>query len=283
MKIVPAPDLTLEQLANAYNETRIDYIVPMPMTVARLTSYVGLYDVDLAGSCAAMEDGVILGLGMLGVRAGRGWVTRLGVLPSGRRQGTGRVIMEFLLDEAEKRGLGTMWLEVIKGNTPAHQLFVDLGFRETRELIVARRPPRYKALAPGEEEYRPRMRHVRTFNRDGALALLAVRFGRPNWLNEMESMENAADLAAIVVETSDGGRGWVSFQPSLLRLTKIVVEVMVGDPAGVAAAALHTLHELYPTQDAIAENIPCDDPKWPGFEQAGYFDAFRRIEMVRRV
>lgn len=280
MKLVPAPELTLEQLADAYNETRIDYIVPMPMTVARLTSYVNLYDVDLSGSCAAMEGEVILGLGMLGVRRGRGWVTRLGVLPSGRRQGTGRAIMEFLLSEAEKRNISTMWLEVIKGNTPAHELFVSLGFRETRELIVARRPPRYKAMSPGEEQ-KPRMSHVRSFNRDGALALHAVRSGRPNWLNQMESMENAEDLVAIVVETQDGGRGWVSFQPSLLRLTKIVVEVLAGDPAGVASAALQTLHELYPTQDAIAENIPCDDPKWAGFEQAGYFDAFRRIEMVR--
>ena len=44
---------------------------------------------------------------------------------------------------------------------------------------------------------------------------------------------------------------------------------------------LQTLHEFFPTQDAIAENIPSTSPAWAGFQQAGYFDAFRRIEMVR--
>lgn len=141
MQLIPAPQLSLADLASAYNETRIDYIVPMPMTVERLKRYVEIYDVDLHSSCAAVSSNVILGLGMLGIRYQRGWITRLGVLPAGRRQGTGRAIMEYLLEQARQRHMPIMWLEVIKGNTPAHQLFISLGFEETRELIVARRPP----------------------------------------------------------------------------------------------------------------------------------------------
>lgn len=280
MQLIPAPQLSLADLASAYNETRIDYIVPMPMTVERLKRYVEIYDVDLHSSCAAVSSNVILGLGMLGIRYQRGWITRLGVLPAGRRQGTGRAIMEYLLEQARQRHMPIMWLEVIKGNTPAHQLFISLGFEETRELIVARRPPAYRALGPGEQVFRPQVRNIRTYNRQGALALLEQRQDRPNWLNEVESMRKVGDLSAIAVDTSDGGRGWVSFQPSLLQLTHIVVEVTAGDPAGVTAALLQTLHQYYPTQDAICENLPENDPKWPGFEQAGYFDAFHRIEMV---
>lgn len=285
MKLVPAPYFSLEQLAAAYNETRVDYIVPMPLTVERLRRYTTIYDVDLNRSCAAIEKGgaeeLILGLGMLGVRPGRGWITRLGVLPSGRRKGTGRAIMEYLLAGAVECTVSATWLEVIKGNTPAHELFRRLGFAETRELIVARRPPDYHAQT--ERTGRGDVRHIRTYNREGALALLEQRRGRPNWLNEIESFGKAGDLSALSLSTSRGGRGWVTFQVSLLRLTRIVVEVTLGDPAVVCAALLHTLHSYYPTQEGISENVPADDPIWPGYRQAGYVESFRRIEMVKEM
>jgi GNAT superfamily N-acetyltransferase len=281
MELIPATEFSLQELADAYNETRIDYIIPMPMTVERLRGYVEVYDVDLASSCAAADRDEILGIGMLGLRDGRAWVTRLGVLPSGRRQGVGRAIMGFLLDAACRHGAPVTWLEVIQGNTPAHELFSSLDFVETRRLIVARRPPVFKEMAPGEAPERPGVRHVRTLDHEATLGLLASRRDDPNWINQTESLRNASDVSALVVETDDGGQGWVTYKTSLLRLTRIVADVAQGDPAAVTAAALQKLHEFYPTQDAIAENIPAGDPKWPGFLRAGYFEAFRRIEMVK--
>lgn len=281
MELIPATEFSLEELAEAYNETRIDYIVPMPMTVERLREYIRIYDVELDCSCAAVSEGEILGIGMLGVRKARGWITRLGVLPSGRRQGVGSNIMNYLLDAAAGRALPTVWLEVIEGNNPAHQLFVNLDFHETRELIVARRPPDFRELAPGETVERPHVRNVRTLDHEATLRLLESRVDNPNWLNQTESLRHISELSSLSVETEDGGRGWVTYKTSLLRLTRIVVNVTAGEPARVTAALLQTLHEYFPTQDAIAENIPADEPVWPGFRQVGYFDAFRRIEMVK--
>lgn len=283
IELVAASEFRLEELAEAYNETRIDYIIPMPMTVERLREYVRVYDVDLSCSCAAVQDKSILGIGMLGVRGQRGWVTRLGVLPSGRRRGVGSQIMTFLLQAAHDRKLAQVWLEVIEGNNPAHQLFSSLDFRETRVLIVARRPPLFREFAPGERGGRPQVRNVRTLDRDATLRLLQERKDNPNWLNQNESLCNIEGLSSLVVETNDGGQAWVTFQTSLLRLTKIVLDVVVGDPHAVANATLHVLHEFFPTQDAIAENIPSNAPIWPGFQSAGYFDAFRRIEMVKQL
>jgi hypothetical protein len=40
MELIPANAFTLQELADAYNETRIDYIIPMPMTVERLRDYI---------------------------------------------------------------------------------------------------------------------------------------------------------------------------------------------------------------------------------------------------
>lgn len=280
MEMIPATEFTLQELADAYNETRIDYIIPMPMTVERLRNYIEVYDVELSCSCAAAIDDEILGIGMLGLRRDRAWVTRLGVLPSGRRQGVGRAIMTFLLAAARDRGVPATWLEVIDGNNPAHELFRSLGFVETRNLTVARRPPRFHEMAPGEIAERPRVQQVRTLDHEATLHLLEERGDQPNWLNQTESVRNARDVSSLLVETEDGGLGWVTYKTSLLRLTRIIVDITRGEPASVTAALLQTLHDFYPTQDAIAENVPSDDPKWPGFLRAGYFEAFRRIEML---
>lgn len=281
MELIPASEFSLEELAEAYNETRIDYIVPMPMSVERLRQYIHVYDIDLTSSCAAVRQGEILGIGMLGVRRERGWVTRLGVLPSGRRQGVGSNIMHFLLDAAAAKGLPVVWLEVIEGNNPAHQLFLSLGFRETRELIVARRPPLFRELAPGETIEHPEVNSVRSLEHEATLDLLEERVDEANWLNQTESLRNISELSSFLVETRDGGRGWITYKSSLLRLTRIVVNVLEGQAQAVTKALLQTLHQYFPTQDAIAENIPAEDPRWSGFQEGGYFSAFRRIEMVR--
>ncbi|RMG90499.1 MAG: GNAT family N-acetyltransferase [Chloroflexi bacterium] len=276
MELIAADNFTLEELTEAYNQTRVDYLVPMPMNVARLREYIYVYDVDLSASCVAMDGDVMLGLGMLGIRQKRGWITRLGVLPSGRRRGVGSAIMQELIGQAQKRNLKEIWLEVIKGNTAGFNLFRKFEFEVTRELIVARRAP--APLDPLPEHLQ--VYRVTPLNHEEAIILLSHRQGRPNWLIETESMQNARNLSALLVELENGGRGWVTYHAGLFQLTRIVVEVTVGDPQEVTWAVLHTLHQRYKRQDAVAENL-CDDEKWPGYERVGYFDAFRRIEMVK--
>lgn len=274
MEILSADRFTFEELTEAYNQTRVDYVVPMPMNVAKLREYVRVYDVSLAHSVVAVGDDLILGLGMLGLRDGRCWITRLGVLPYGRRLGTGGSLMTALVEQGTQNSLNQVWLEVIKGNEPAHRMFTRFGFVQTRELIVARRPPTSDNPLPPLEIAR-----VTTLDHEEAIILLSHRKKRPNWLNETETMQNVHNLSGLLVETREGGRGWVTYHAGLLQLTRIIVEVAAGDPVDVIATVLHVLHQRHKRQDAIAENVP-DDEQWPGYEKAGYFDSFRRIEMV---
>lgn len=278
MELLPASRFTFEQLTEAYNQTRIDYLVPMPMNVARLREYIHVYDVDLDTSCVAVHGEEMLGLGMIGIRGNRGWITRLGVLPNIRHKGTGTNIVQKLIEQSQKTAMQAIWLEVIRGNAPAYNLFLKLGFHEVRELIVARRPP-----SPQLPD-RPtnNIKRVTMLNHEEAIILLSHRPERPNWLNETASMQNARNLSALLVELENGGRGWVTYHAGLLQLTRIVVEVVTGDPVEVTTAVLQTLHQRHKRQDAIAENLP-EDERWVGFQQAGYFDAFRRIEMVKEL
>ena len=116
MELLPASEFTFEEITHAYNQTRVDYVVPMPMNVARLKEYSRVYDVDMHSSCLVVDPAngnLIYGLGMLGLRGNRAWITRLGVLPYGRRLGVGRRIMDGLYAQANRNRCKYIWLEVI--------------------------------------------------------------------------------------------------------------------------------------------------------------------------
>lgn len=296
MILIPATEFTLEELTEAYNKTRTDYLIPMPMNPGRLQEYIDLYDIDMPSSRVAVVGESIVGLGMLGVRSGMGWITRLGVLPEGRRKGVGSAVLQTLIDEAHSHDLPVVWLEVIHGNLPAHELFLKFEFRETRELIIARRPPRAMRSMSAVMT----ARKIQYLQHDEVLELHCRRKERMNWLNSVETMRNVRRLAAskvddeierdslhelshlsgILIEFRDGSQGWVTYQATTLQLKRISVEVIRGDPARTTADLLEFMHRLHASQDAVIENIP-DDGQWAGFQRAGYFEVFRRIEMVR--
>jgi ribosomal protein S18 acetylase RimI-like enzyme len=294
----PANHFSLEELTEAYNQTRIDYIIPMPMNPSRLQEYITLYDIDLPLSRVALVDHRKVGLVMLGARGDQCWITRLGVLPEGRRRGIGEALMQEMIAEATQIGFKSIWLEVISGNLPAYNLFVKCQFGQTRELIVARRAPkiihRVKAVLNA--------RVVHYLQHDEVIELHCRRKNRLNWLNALETMHNvrklsltafasdlehatayvAPHLSGMLIEFQDGSQGWISYQASNLQLKQIATEVIQGDPTRVTADLLAAMHHLHAAQDAVIENI-ADDEQWKGYQQAGYFEVFRRLEFVRHL
>jgi len=150
-QLVPANHYTVEQLAEIYNRTRVDYLVPMPMSADRLAEYIQDFDIDLNKSVVALLDEEIAGLGMLGLRKKRAWITRLGVLPQNRRVGIGEMIFEKMLENARVEGIAQVYLEVIKGNERARALFKKHGFLDNGECLVFRRAPgRPESLPSGD-------------------------------------------------------------------------------------------------------------------------------------
>jgi ribosomal protein S18 acetylase RimI-like enzyme len=242
------------------------------MNAARLREYVHNYDVDMDASAVAVEGDQILGLVMLGIRSRRTWITRLGVLPVKRRHGTGRVLMEHLIEQSRRLKADYVVLEVIKGNTPAYCLFHKLGFCDVRELLVLRRPPGPPAIDVD-------LYVAESLDYQQAVALLNQRQSVPSWLDEKASLENAGKLAGLRVELKDGGRGWLVYQNTVFQLSRLVLQTEVGDPRRVGLALIHALHTRHPAQDTHTENLPADDPHWTALQELGYLEAFRRIEM----
>ena len=269
-----ASEFTLEELTDIYNQTRMDYIVPMPMNPARLGEYINNYDVVLEHSAVAMADGQILGLSMLGVRSGHTWVTRLGVLPVQRRHGTGEALMRHHIDSSKILGVDFITLDVIKNNEPAQRLFAKLGFRENRELLILRRPP-----GPPKIDVAPYS--VALMGPDEAAELLEQRRSIPSWLDENRSLLNAGNLFALRVELQNGASGWMVYQKNIFQLGRLVVQTEAGDPRDVGRTLAHALHSNNPIQDTKTENFPLHDPHLPGLQDMGYIESFRRIELRR--
>ncbi len=273
-KLVSADNFTIEELTNAYNQTRVDYMVPMPMNAKRLSEYVQVYDIDMEKSYIAMDGEQMLGLGMLGVRPERTWVTRLGILPVRRRQGAGEAVMRKMLEISDEMGTPLNILEVIKGNVPAHTLFLKLKFEEIRELLIVRR-------APNEPEKEPRV-EAQWVEKEQALEWLPERKPAQAWTNQDESIANTENIFGLQVNMNGSGRGWLTFQKTRFNLSRLMFHTEDGDPVEIMEELLTQLHSKFPKLDTYTENIPEDDPHYPAFEKMGYFEVFRRVEMYRQ-
>ena len=274
LKITPAAKFTLDELTDFYNQTRVDYMVPMPMSVDVMGEYIHDFDVDLELSPIIhdAETGQFLGLGMLGVRDDRTWITRLGVLPNIRRSGAGAAAMDTMLENSQKIGAKKVILEVIKNNTPAQTLFKKNGFQQTIELLVLRRAPLRPPLSPEGE--------ITWLYRKDALDALRSYPYPLTWINAIESMENASMFQGFSLQMKSGAKAWMVYRHKKHSITHFVFHTERGNPAKMARNLLLYLHLQYHRMDAYAENFFADDPHLPAFFDLGYFEAFRRIEMV---
>lgn len=270
--LVPANEFTLQQLTDIYNLTRVDYVVPMPMSQAKMREYIEVYDVDLTQSVVAISKKAAFGLGFLGHRGDHTWITRLGITPEGRQKGVGRKMMEDLIKRSNDLEAQAVILEVIKNNSPALNLFESLGFESLRELLVIRRPPT-QLDAPSLND------HLKTTGYQEAMRLIETRTDAPSWVTANPSLKNAGNLSALVADLADGGRGWLVYQNTVFQLSRLVIETQAGDPFQVATHLLRSLHTLHPAQDTVVENLPADDIHWPAFKAIGYLTSFIRIEM----
>lgn len=273
-RAVPASQYTHEELAEIYNQTRVDYIVPMPMNARRMAEYVKNYDVDLDLSIVAFNDrDEEAGIGMVGIRGHRCWLTRLGVVPNNRGLRMGQYLMEAMLEKASDKGATQAQLEVIVGNEPAHNLFLKLGFEDVRKLLIVRRPPGKIEPNPVFDTF------TVTEMTDSQIPFyLEQRNDNASWVEETDSILNAGSLRGLIVESPAGERGWVAFQRTPFQLTHFVFSPYENDT--IYHALLYHVHKTYPMQDTKIENVPEAHPRWRAYQQMGYMEVFARTEMT---
>jgi ribosomal protein S18 acetylase RimI-like enzyme len=143
-----AGGLPLDILAAAFNRSFEGYFVPMWQTTESLAAMIANNDVLLDASLLIEDERrVFAGIALLAVRGSRGWVAGMGIAPEWRGKRVGHELMSRLIDEARALRLRTIQLEVLEQNIPARRLYSNLGFQETRPLVVYTGP-----LTPPEQE-----------------------------------------------------------------------------------------------------------------------------------
>ncbi len=141
IKLSAAENYPFFVLVDTFNDAYADYYLSVHLDVDSMRSLIERDAIDLAASQLAVDGPEAVGLGMLAIEDGIGWIGGLGVLPAYRRQGIGQRIMERLLVEAQARQVQTVKLEVIEANAPARTLYEALGFKTLRTLLILDRPP----------------------------------------------------------------------------------------------------------------------------------------------
>ncbi len=273
--IIPCRHYSFTELAAIYNETRIDYIVPMPMNARRMEEYVRFYDIDLDASPVSLNAAEEpTGIGMIGLRADRAWITRLGVIPHRRGRKTGQLLMSKMLEQARNHRCRLVQLEVIKGNEPAHRLFTKLGFTETRELLIIRRPPAPLTPVPTLDAAL-----VIPLTPDQIITNLVLYPPGASWVEEARSVLQAGNLQGFNVTLADGTQGWIIFQCTRVQIAHVIFGPLALLTEDLVHALLYHMHQQFPQHDTKVENIPLYDLTWRAYQRLGYVESFRRMEM----
>jgi ribosomal protein S18 acetylase RimI-like enzyme len=270
--IAPAADDTFDTLVLAFNEGYEGYIVPVHLDEAQLRGHFDHHNIDLGASRLAYDDGQVVGVALLGIRGRRGWVGGVGVNAAYRGQGVGRGLMNALLDSAREGGLETVQLEVIQGNEAAHKLYLSLGFKDSRRLLIVERQP----VAGGEASDLS----IQSVPAADALAYAAEFHAVANpWQREPESLQ---PLAARM-------NGWLAVRDEWVTAYAVghsgerAVQWMdMGCAAGETNALrelIEGVHAQYPGAVGHFVNIGEDEPVWPVLANLGYVETLAQFEM----
>ncbi|MGE5182456.1 MAG: GNAT family N-acetyltransferase, partial [Acidobacteriota bacterium] len=120
-----------EQLAAAFGEAFSDYAVPMTLTARQIEDMQRRRGYDAAGSFGAYDGDRLVGF-VLTCRDGEvAYNSGTGVVPSHRRGGVARALLDAVIASVRPR---RYVLEVLETNTKAIACYRSAGFEETRRL-----------------------------------------------------------------------------------------------------------------------------------------------------
>ena len=255
LELRSARSLEPGERAELFNAAYEGYLVPFHLDEALLAFMDRVFDIDVDASRVGFREGEAVGLGNLGVRGEDAWIGGVGVVPAARRSGVGEALMHALHQEARKRGVRRVWLEVIVENTGAFALYERLGYRTVREVEVWSLPLSLSEPS-GAEDVAMEAAHTR---------IREMRTDRDPWQRADGTLAHYDDARGLV--TVSGAAVYRQSGESV-QLFQI---------AGEADPLLRALSVLGPVS---VLNLPEDDPAANVFRELGGAVAVRQHEML---
>jgi ribosomal protein S18 acetylase RimI-like enzyme len=243
VELQPASLLSDEELAALFTASYEGYHVPFAVDAETLRFLTATFDLDRAASRIAVRDSERVGLANLGLRGVDAWIGGVGVVPAERRRGTGRALMEAVQDEARRRGVAQVWLEVIVENAGAVALYETLGYEHVRELEVW--------SLPGGDGAPP----VRVDAETAHAWIREHRSAREPWQRDDASLAKATDAEGLIVDGAAAvvrvGGGRVSVL-QLAGETGALTELLSGVCSLGSSVSVLNLPAGHPAGDALA-------------------------------
>jgi len=137
----------LDELIQAQNDIFSDYIVPMKSSRQFFIEFQNSVGGDTRNVIVALSDDKIIGYVNPVIDGKEGWIGGVGVVPSSRGKGIGKMLMLAAEEFCKSKGVSEMSLEVIEGNLRAQRLYERLGYTGTRKYLTAEgRPARFEGF-----------------------------------------------------------------------------------------------------------------------------------------
>ncbi|MDH3364957.1 MAG: GNAT family N-acetyltransferase [Thermoplasmata archaeon] len=145
----------LEDLVDAQNKIFADYIIPLKSSVQFFQDFTRSVGGNIEDVIVAVHNGAIVGYVNPIVDDKEAWIGGLGVIPEYRGSGIGKRLMRAAEEDVRERGAEEILLEVIDGNTPALNLYHNLGYTERRTYLSAEgQSARFAGFGPAPERGR---------------------------------------------------------------------------------------------------------------------------------
>jgi ribosomal protein S18 acetylase RimI-like enzyme len=242
------------QLAELFNRAYEGYVIPFRVDEQIVALMNDLYDIDREASRVAFDGDEAVGLGNLGVRGEEGWIGGVGVVASARRHRLGEALMQALHEEARRRGVRRVWLEVIDRNESAFRLYEKLGYDVVRELEVWSLEAGPAFDGAGEVPVDEARRRLAT-----------LRHRREPWQRADATLDHISDLQAVATEAG----------AAVYRTSNVTQLLQIG--GGDAETLLRTLRSR---GKVVVLNLPTDEAAGEAFHALGGTATVRQREMV---
>ncbi|MBN1921797.1 MAG: GNAT family N-acetyltransferase [Anaerolineae bacterium] len=278
LALVPASHFSLMQLASLVSRAYADYYYHVSVTEAQLAQICREEDVELSESVVALYQDEPVGLALLSLRADRGWISAVGVLPEFRRQGAARALILYLQRRARSLQLHSVTLEVLAQNRPGLALYAQLGFVHSRELLLMILEPNSFAL-----ETAPLTSIVATPPNTLLTHFEACHSVPASWQRDLPTLRHRlSHLAGLGYWEQGVLLGYVLYQPQ--RTYQIIHDLGVthhaAHPWVIAQHLLQAVHQQRPAAGGYVINVVAEDPLVSAYRAVHYRTIHRQYELL---
>ncbi len=221
MVIRPLAHNDYDAVHRAFTEAFSDYVVPLTLTREQLDEMLTRRGWTPEVSIGVFDGDRLVAFTLNAVEDHRAYDTGTGVVPTHRRRGLARRMLELSYPLLRDRGCTEYVLEVIEQNAAAHALYLREGFREVRGLQCWR----YEA-----QRHIASQAHSSTSDSPVSLCAyepvsLAWYDVSPSWQNSPASIQRAKDAhltlgnddAYAIVFPSNGDLAQLAVRPKARR------------------------------------------------------------------